>query len=415
MKILCLKAENFKRLHAVEITPKGNVIKITGKNAEGKSSILDAIWCACGGGDVLPEKPIRDGEENAKIELDLGDIKVKRRFTQKSSTLTVENADGAIFRSPQKVLDELIGKLSFDPMHFMHMKEKDQFVTLAEHAGVDFTELDQQRKELFDDRTIVNRECKSKKAEVEAAELVYDTEAPDEEVSIADLVVQLNKGNQVNLSIDQINDDIGRYGGEIDRTNEEIGQLQAKINERVEWIEKLNSKVKDAESQLQTLKRVDVSVIQMQINTAEEINTAVRAKKHYLKLVSELEVMRNNSAALTNNIETIDAKREKIIQDSNLPVAGLSFGEDVVLYNGIPISQVSSAEQLRISTAVAMAMNPKLKVIRVQDGSLLDSYSMKVLEDMANEKDFQFWIEQVDESGRVGVVIEDGHVKSDNQ
>ena len=79
MKIISFKAENFKRLVSVEITPKGNVVKITGKNAEGKSSILDAIWCACGGKDVMPEKPIRAGQESATIELDLGELKIKRR------------------------------------------------------------------------------------------------------------------------------------------------------------------------------------------------------------------------------------------------------------------------------------------------------------------------------------------------
>jgi hypothetical protein len=32
MKIIKLKAENIKKLIAIEITPQGNVVKITGKN-----------------------------------------------------------------------------------------------------------------------------------------------------------------------------------------------------------------------------------------------------------------------------------------------------------------------------------------------------------------------------------------------
>lgn len=55
MKIVSLKAENIKRLVAVEITPKGNVVKITGKNANGKSSVLDSIWMALGGGVVIED------------------------------------------------------------------------------------------------------------------------------------------------------------------------------------------------------------------------------------------------------------------------------------------------------------------------------------------------------------------------
>ena len=38
MKIVRLTAENIKRLVAVEITPDGNVVQITGKNGAGKTS-----------------------------------------------------------------------------------------------------------------------------------------------------------------------------------------------------------------------------------------------------------------------------------------------------------------------------------------------------------------------------------------
>ena len=49
MKIVSLEAENYKRLKAVEITPDGNMVVIGGRNAQGKSSVLDAIWAALGG------------------------------------------------------------------------------------------------------------------------------------------------------------------------------------------------------------------------------------------------------------------------------------------------------------------------------------------------------------------------------
>lgn len=46
--------------------------------------------------------------------------------------------------------------------------------------------------------------------------------------------------------------------------------------------------------------------------------------------------------------------------------------------------------------------------MRVSDGSLLDSESRKILADLAAEQGFQVWMELVDESGQVGIVIEDG-------
>jgi len=44
MKIISLVAENVKKLVAVEIKPDGNLVEITGKNGQGKTSVLDSIW-----------------------------------------------------------------------------------------------------------------------------------------------------------------------------------------------------------------------------------------------------------------------------------------------------------------------------------------------------------------------------------
>ena len=120
MKIISLTAENVKRLRAVEITPDGNVVTITGRNAQGKTSVLDAIWLALGGGAASKGtiRPIRDGEEKASVRLDLGDLVVTRTWTGDKTALTVTAADGAKYTSPQGILDALVGRLSFDPLEF---------------------------------------------------------------------------------------------------------------------------------------------------------------------------------------------------------------------------------------------------------------------------------------------------------
>ena len=95
-----------------------------------------------------------------------------------------------------------------------------------------------------------------------------------------------------------------------------------------------------------------------------------------------------------------------------MPVKGLSFGEGEVVFNGLPLNQASDAEQLRVSIAIAMAANPKLRVLRIRDGSLLDERSLAAVATMADTQDYQIWIERVDSSGKVGVHMEDGEVKN---
>lgn len=84
MKIINLKAENIKKIKAVDITPTDNTVVITGKNGQGKSSILDSILFALGGKDALKDtpKPVRDGEDHASVEIDLGDYKVVRTWNE---------------------------------------------------------------------------------------------------------------------------------------------------------------------------------------------------------------------------------------------------------------------------------------------------------------------------------------------
>jgi DNA repair exonuclease SbcCD ATPase subunit len=101
MKILQLTAENVKKLKVVDINPDTDVVQITGKNGSGKTSVLDSIWWALGGTKEIQAMPIRKGQESARIKLDLKEIVVTRKFTDKGSTLTVENAEGARFPSPQ--------------------------------------------------------------------------------------------------------------------------------------------------------------------------------------------------------------------------------------------------------------------------------------------------------------------------
>jgi recombinational DNA repair ATPase RecF len=127
MRIIQLTAENFKRLRAVQIKPDGNIVQITGRNAQGKTSCLDAISTVLGGAGQTCRAPIRKGQEKAKIICDLGDLTVTRTFTATGGgTLTVANKEGARFTSPQAVLDKLVGRLSFDPLAFSRMDSNHQ-------------------------------------------------------------------------------------------------------------------------------------------------------------------------------------------------------------------------------------------------------------------------------------------------
>ena len=74
---------------------------------------------------------------------------------------------------------------------------------------------------------------------------------------------------------------------------------------------------------------------------------------------------------MSARIEAIDAEKAKTIAAADMPVTGLGFGDGCVTFDGLPLEQASDA-QPEISMAIAAAMNPKLRVLRIRDGSLLD-------------------------------------------
>jgi hypothetical protein len=103
--------------------------------------------------------PIRKGENSGRIRLNLGELVVTRRFTESGSTLVVENADGARFPSPQKMLDDLIGELSFDPLAFSRMDGRQQYEELKRIAKIDLDmdALERASATDYESRTRMNR------------------------------------------------------------------------------------------------------------------------------------------------------------------------------------------------------------------------------------------------------------------
>jgi len=75
VKISAIKIKNFKRIKDISIEPGADkaVLLIGGKNAQGKSSVLDALTAVFGGGKQSPADPVRHGTDEASISVRLDD------------------------------------------------------------------------------------------------------------------------------------------------------------------------------------------------------------------------------------------------------------------------------------------------------------------------------------------------------
>lgn len=403
-KIIRLESTNYKRIKAVQIVPDpdGGLVIVAGKNGHGKTSILDSISAALGGVNAkTTPKPIRDGEERAEIVLETEDLIVTRKFTASGSTLTVKSHDGAVYPKGQAKLNDLLGKLSLDPLAFTQLDDRDQLATLLALVDLPFNldKLAAERKEIFDRRTEANRTVKDLAAR--AAEYVSRPAGqPDEEVSVKDLVTAYREGQKLNEEIDRANNAVIGWQAKVDRLTADLAEAQKALDEASDYSAKAPAKV-------------DLEAIEARVDGAEAINAAVRHHKAGEKVRADLTIAQQEASELSDALAEIDRQKADGLAAAKFP-GGLPLGFDDtgVLLNGIPFRQASGAEQLRASLALAIALNPKLRVIRIADGSLLDADNLALVEAVARENDFQVWIEVVGDGDGRGIIIEDGEIKA---
>lgn len=413
MKIVHLYAENVMGLKVVEVAPEGNVILVGGDNGSGKSSLLNAIFLALAGSAASKgiARPVRDGEHQARVQLDLGEIIVTRTWKDDRSYLKVEAADGARMMSPQTVLDELVGALTFDPLAFMRAHPKDQVTQVLSLLDLPFDVAvkDAERQQLYDERTVVGREERSLKGQLDGmADLGGDEELA--EVPIADLVEDLTRRQRTIADNREARQNAQAASAHRDRCQNEVARLEAQLTEARSALTEADRAVAAACEWADTLVDPDVSEVEAALAAAEETNRRWRADADRRAALIRHLAAKDRYHELTAAIDAIDAEKAEALDSADLPIEGLGFDADGVTFGGHPLGDCCSAEQLQVSVAIAMRANPLLRIMFARDGSLLDSTSLAIVERMAEAEDYQVWIERVGDDGKPAVILSDGEI-----
>jgi hypothetical protein len=409
LTIVRLEVENVKRLRAVNITPNGAVVILGGKNAQGKTSILDAIEMVLGGGKSLPTEPIRRGAKQASIVADLGDLVVERVITKTGTTLTVRDKDGNKLRSPQTLLDELCSRVAFDPLTFMRMDGGKQNEVLRELLGLDFTASDRRREALFAERTRVARDAKQTRARSEG--IVVPPSTPAAPVLVSNLVAQLEEINRLKNLIQE-------RQTRLDHAQEAILTAEQGVLAAQKALETARGRDMSARLAFKTIEREampalparDEAVLRGEIDGAQTVNQNVQRRAERDRLEAEANAFETQAMALTGSIEELDEQKRRAIAAAPCPVPGLALGENGPTLHDIPLDQASGAQRLRVSVGIGLALNPRLKILLIRDASLLDEESLALVSDMAQNAGAQIWLERVGTADRTAVIISDGQI-----
>ncbi len=429
LRLLDAEMKNFKNIGYKKIDVNGRSMIIIGPNQAGKSSLIQGMLSPVDA-KYIPLEPVLQGEENGYTEITIGGIvdgrqqtyKVGLRFSpeHKRGRLTLFDGDGAQIKSGAKnLLDSVIGDISFNIMDFIKLgvsptgkasvegvkKQIEILKGLMPHeAVVELDTLDIERKKIYDERTDLNREVKYINEKIQKSGFkTEDFEKYTETKSTAEVNAKIEKSKKFNDAIDQSNKFVLTYPDDLKELDLEIASLEKRLEKAKADKDALEKrKVSVDEFLAKKPRKINVEEIEkMELSEIEQHNLNVLSIKELEKETTERNQKDSRANEITERIKAIDEQKKSIFSNAKMPVKGLSFDDDNVLFRGLPLSDgnIPTSQLIGIGLKIGMALNPNLRLLVIRDGSLLDNETMNFILSTCEKSGYQVIIEQVRHEG----------------
>ena len=412
VKINKLEIENVKRVKAVTIEPTSNGLTILGgNNNQGKTSVLDAIAWALGGNKYKPSKPARDGSMNPptlRLELSNGLI-VERKG--KNSDLKVTDPSGQ--KAGQQLLDSFVEELALNLPKFIESSAKDKANTLLQIIGVGekLWELDRKEERLYNERRTIGQIADQKKKY--AAEQPHFPEAPNELVSIADLIHEQQEilaRNGENAKKRQNRENIVNS---LHLSEARLKQLKEQLAQEEATHESLMSDYIAANKSIEDLVDESTEEIEESIANIEEINRKVRANLDKEKAEEDAKQYKSQYDKLSVEIQDVRDERTSLLDSADLPLPGLSVEDGELVFEGQKWDNMSGSQQLRVATAIVRKLKPECGFVLLDKLEQMDIPTLNEFGKWLESEGLQAIATRVSSGEECQIIIEDGYVVSD--
>ncbi|HEM4582315.1 TPA: AAA family ATPase [Streptococcus suis] len=409
-----LEIENIKRIKAVKIELSATGLTIVGgNNNQGKTSVLDAIAWALGGNKYKPSQAQREGSQvppTLKIVMSNGLI-VERKG--KNASLKVIDPNGQ--KGGQQLLDSFVEELAINLPKFMDSTPKEKAETLLQIIGVgnQLAELELKEKELYNNRHAIGVIADQK--EKFAKEQEYYPDAPEELISIADLIQQQqailakngeNARKRQNVATIKMQYENAEYT--VDRLKQELAKA---IDERDKHKQDLAIAQKDA----MDLYDEDTKEIEASIAANDEINRQVRANLAKDKAEEDAKEIRQQYNALSVEIEQVRKQKRDLLTNADLPLEGLSVDDGELLYLGQRWDNMSGSQQLQVATAIVRKLKPECGFVLIDKLEQMDQVTLKEFGEWLEQEGLQAIATRVSTGDECSIIIEDGYSVENEQ
>lgn len=452
MIIKNIQIQNFQAIKEFSGEFDGNVYLVTGENEMGKSSLLKAIMVLLTGNR---DEVLRNGTDKGFAKIVIGDdgteYEVELRMTKANprGTITIKSKDTGMRSDRISALQSIFGYQDFDANEFVSWSEtaegrrkQVQIVKslLPESVQKRISEIDAEVLHIKEQR-------KNDNAAVRMYDTIYakageeledgDVDKYADEMDLQDIMkqqanaVQLQeKKKSVEQKLEERERTIMEAPGKLEdlkKKREEFILYKDKAIEkaRKEYENAVNKYEQDLKKELQKLseqeKAINDSVKDAETrrdnckawlqkyeeNKPDDMSARIEAIQHHntmhKKVVDYLDARKNREEAIGKVAEhekkllSLSKERESAINDSKLPINGLSFTDDGLILDGIPFvaGKVSDSQIMEVAAKLIIASNPTVKVFRIARGESLGKRKLEALIDLAKKNGYQGFIEQV--------------------
>lgn len=416
MKILTYEIKNVRGIDEMKGQLDGKSVYVVGKNGSGKSSFIQAIFLAF---KLFGNKPyLKKGEDKGQVKVQIGnetiEYTIERTFAESGDTiLVVKDAKGKKIQTPQKFLDNLLGTSMYYLSEFLEADPKKQVKLFKEWFNIDTDALDKKYKETYDKRHIEGMEETRLKKVVEGYHYTYDDQKKyATEKDVTELSQKLVAINQIEnnkkakaTEIETLEKEqqqgeatVQRYNLNEDEYIREIKELNAKIaaltqkgiddkkkqEAQIEVNKELSKTIIEKKAEHEKLEVPDKTQIEKDLETVTEWNKTVAHVAKYTADLLSLQAQEKVYRDLTVELTEIDKAKKKKLEDAEIPVEGLSFDENTLIYEDKPLVKdvVNDAKIAEVILTLLLRTNKnqqektgedKLSIFRLNGGDLTDS------------------------------------------
>jgi hypothetical protein len=430
--LIRFSVKNFRAILSLAVEPNGNSFKVRGANGVGKSALVDSLYWGLGGS---LDNVITNGAEQAETEIQYDEYVVTRKLKRGGrASLTVKDMDGRPFNKPTTLLSRFIGAIGRKT--FSRMSPEDQAETLKRIApGLDVSDLEAKREQLYRERTDIGRRRDELKAAASAMPDPAPVEPAGQEIPLAELRERRKAMMEHDARNNRFRSDLARAQSDAGRANREHAKAKQateaarealRLAEAAEaaalaLVTKTFEAAQKLEELVSTLVNTDWKTLDTEEERIEKHNAGVRARQ---KLHDEAERRRQEKLqrlaaadqeaakyqGYSEAIKKLDDEKTARLAAVKLPVPGLGLsGKTVTFDDGkhgpVPIADLNDAAMIRLDVVLGAALGHHL--IAVRNASLLDADTLADVEAFAGSHGVQMIAEIVSTGEPLTAVIEE--------